>query len=106
MALPSGTYSNTASGPLQIFFSGQWSATSFDFGTTGPSDIVLTCSVTDGTTTKEAVISMVSRSAVIDWDYVGSTTITCSMTETYWNISGAGFVIAEKLLIRAVLIKR
>lgn len=106
MALPSGTYSSSVSGALQIFFSGEWLATSFDWGSTGPSEIVLACTVTDGTTTRTVYISSVSSSASIDWDHTTGTTLTCAMTESYHNINGAGYVTAEKLRIRAILIKR
>ena len=106
MALPSGTYSSSLSGPLQIFFSGEWTATTFDWGGSAPSDIVLKCTVTDGTTTRTAYINRLSVSASIDWDYTTGTTLTCSMSEDYWNIQGAGYVKAEKLRIRALLMKR
>lgn len=106
MALPSGTYSSSIAGPLQVFFSGEFSATTFDFGSTDISDIVLLCSVTDGTDTRTAYINSLSSSTAIDWDYVVGTTLTCTMTESYWHINGAGFVSAEKLRIRAILMKR
>ena len=106
MALPSGTFSNSLSGPLQIFFSGEFAATSFDFGTGDISDIVLQCSVSDGTTTRTAYINSLSSSTAIDWDYVTGTTLTCAMSEPYWHISGPGYVQATKLRIRAILIKR
>ena len=106
MALPSGTFSNARSGALQVFFSGEWVATSFDWGSSGPSEIVLACTVTDGTTTRTVNISSVSSSGSIDWDYTGGTTLTCAMSELYHNIDGAGYVTASKLRIRAILIKK
>lgn len=106
MALPSGTYSNTNSGALQVFFSGEFTATSFDFGSGSPSDIVLKCTVTDGSTTRSAYISSLSAATSVDWDYVADTTLTCEMTEEYWHIDGAGYVTADKLRIRAILVKK
>lgn len=106
MALPTGDYSSTSSGALQLFFSGEFRATSFDWGSVTPSDIVLECSVTDGTTTRTVWISSRNSSASIDWDYTAGTTLTCSMSVSYYNIDGAGYVAAEKLRIRAILIKR
>ena len=106
MRVPSGTYNSATSGALQIFFSGQWSAASYDFGSGAPSDIILTCTVTDGSTTRSVFINMRAPSSSIDWDYVGGTTLTCAMSVTYYTIYGPGFVKAEKLRIRAILIKR
>ena len=106
MSAPSGTFTNAATGALQIFFSGEWSATTLDFGDTAPSDIVLKCTVTDGTTSRFVYISINASSNSIDWDYTGGTTLTCSMVVTYQHILGAGYVKAEKLRIRAILMKR
>lgn len=106
MALPSGTFSSDYSGALQVFFSGELDATSFDWGSGSPSDIVLVGTVTDGTTTRTVYISLRANSASIDWDYTTGTTLTCSMAVSYYNINGAGFVSATNLRIRAILIKR
>lgn len=106
MALASGTYTNSSSGALQVFFSGEWLATSFDWGAGTPSEIVLSCTMTDGTTTRTVYISSVSSSGSIDWDYTGGTTLTCAMTVSYQNINGAGYVTASNLRIRAILIKK
>lgn len=106
MALPSGNFSRSQGGPLQVVFSGQWTATSFDFGGGAPSDLVIKCTVTDGTTTKTGYINLRSASLTIDWDYVASSTLTCSMTEEWYHIDGPGYVTANNLRIRAILMKR
>lgn len=106
MGMASGTFSAAQSGPLQIFFSAEMGATSFDWGSGARSDIILLCSVTDGTTTRTAYISPASSSVAVDWDYVTGTTLTCSMSVSYENINGAGVVYAIKQRIRGILMKR
>jgi hypothetical protein len=81
-------------------------ATSFDWGSGARSDIILLCSVTDGTTTRTGFISPSASSTAIDWDYLTGTTLTCSMTVSYYRINGAGFVFAQQQRIRAILIKK
>lgn len=105
MALPSGTFSRSVSGALQVSFSGEWSASSFDFGS-GHSDIVLACTVSDGTTTRTVYLSQGSPSAFVDWDYVAGTTLTCAMAVQSYTIRGAGTVHATKLRIRHTFMKR
>ena len=104
--MASGTFSAGQSGPLQLFFSAEMGATSFDWGSGARSDIILLCSVTDGTTTRTGYISPASSSISIDWDYVVGTTLTCSMSVSYSHINGAGYVFATKQRIRGIFMKR
>lgn len=107
MALPSGTYSSTISGPLQLSFSGEFEIPGGSYwNPAGTAEIYLGCSVTDGTTTKRVNISALAPSAVIDWDYVTGTTLTCLMVTDYSRVSGVSPAYARKLRIRAVLMKR
>lgn len=107
MSLPSGTFNNASSGALQIFFSGEmtWSGSGWPLSNTMP-DIVISCSVTDGTTTRTVFISRASTSNSVDWDYTGGTTLTCSTAVVHWLYNSPGHVVFSKLRIRAILIKR
>ena len=107
MGLPSGTYSSSFSGPLQISFSGEFQIPGGSYwNPSGSAEIYLGCTVTDGTTTKKLNISAINPAAVMDWDYVTGTTLTCSMTTDYSRVSGVTPAYARKLRIRAILIKR
>ena len=107
MALPSGTYSSSVSGPLQVSFSGEFEIPGGSYWNPGgTAEIWLGCTVTDGTTTKKVVISAATPSAVMDWDYVTGTTLTCSMATDYSRVSGVSPAYARKLRIRAILMKR
>lgn len=107
MGLPSGTYSSATSGPLQISFSGEFEIPGGSYwNPSGTAEIYLGCTVTDGTTTKKVNISALAPVAVMDWDYVTGTTLTCSMATDYSRVSGVSPAYARKLRIRAILIKR
>ena len=107
MALPSGTYSSSVSGPLQISFSGEFEIPGGSYwNPAGTAEIYLGCTVTDGTITRKVVISALGPAVVMDWDYVTGTTLTCSMATDYSRVSGVSPAYARKLRIRAFLIKR
>lgn len=107
MGLPTGTYSRSTSAPLQISFSGEFEIPGGSYwNPAGAAEIYLGCTVTDGTTTRKVNISAVTPSAVMDWDYVTGTTLTCAMVTDYSRVSGAVPAYARKLRIRAILMKR
>lgn len=105
MALPTGTFSSTSSGRLQVVFSGDWVVNSADWGS-GTSQIFLRCIVDDGATRKTAVMGVQSASAVVELDYTAATAVDVSIEVISWSIDGAGTVQAKNLRIRCYLIKR
>jgi hypothetical protein len=105
MALPSGTFSSTSSGYLQMVFSGDWRVNSADWGS-GTSEIQLRCIADNGTLRKTAVIGVKSASALIEMDYAAGSSVAVSMEVISHDIDGAGTVAAQNLRIRCYLIKR
>lgn len=105
MALPSGTFSRSISGPLQISFSGQFDSGS-DFGSPGTNTLHMQGEVTDGTNTRTVPLSLDAAAAIVDWDYVAGTTLTCSMSVLSYTTTSTGFVNAAQLRIRAIFMKR
>lgn len=105
MALPSGTFNRAISGPLQIGFSAQFDEGS-DFGGSGTNSLYMLGTVTDGTITRTVPLSLAVTTAIVDWDYVADTTLTCSMSVVSYSTSTTGFVSASQLRIRAIFMKR
>ena len=107
MALPSGTFSRSVSGALQVSFSGKFYIPGGSYwNPAGTAEIWLGCTVTDGTITRKVVISAATPSAVLDWDYVSGTTLTCSMAIDHSRVTGTEPATATELRIRGIFMKR
>lgn len=107
MALPTGTFSRPVSGPLQVSFSGEFFIPGGSYwNPAGTAEIWIGCTVTDGATSRKVVISAATPSAVLDWDYITGTTLTCSMVLDYGRVAGTEPATATKLRIRGIFMKR
>lgn len=105
MGLPSGTFSRSDSGPLQISFSGEFSS-STSLWSPGANDLTLQGVVTDGTTTRTVPLTISTPTGFVDWDYVAGSVLTCSVIELNHSTTTTGSVSANKLRIRGIFMKR
>lgn len=105
MATPSGTYSNSKSGKLQITFSGRWSSSQGDFGSsTAVLDII--GSAVQGGVTHQCNLGFGCTTATLELDYTAGESISVAMTHFRHTIPAAGSVSATRLRIRCYLIKK
>lgn len=106
MAFPSGTFTDPSSGKLQITFSGRLQVFaqggSPQWGTGSSSRLDILCQAGSAQT----ILSLASPSNFIELDYVGGTSVACSMSLLGWSYANVGGAQATHLRIRCILMKR
>ncbi|MDP2004401.1 MAG: hypothetical protein Q8K45_01885 [Rubrivivax sp.] len=99
MGVPSGTFSNLASGRLQVTFGGDWvTNTGADFGT-GVTDMVLRGYVGSGESLQSVILNINVHSGVVERDYVGGTSVPVGMELVSSSLSGPASITAKNLRV-------
>ncbi len=108
MGYPTGTFSHTVSGKLQVTFSGEFASwvysgtPAWSYGADA-ANLFIKCTA-GGINT---VISFGSPSNMIELDYVAGTSVSVSMELAAWSgPGGPGGVTGKKLRIRCILMYR
>ena len=110
MPLPSGNFSSSSSGRLQVVFSGQFGIqTGNDWGNGTALQLVIRCKVGTGANLQTAVLTLSSgnATATLERDYVGgSGAVPVAMEYVTHNLSGPSSVTFSQCRIACYLIKR
>lgn len=107
MGLPSGNFSSTFSGRLQVTFSAEYLTNSGSDWGSGALDIVLRGYVGASSTKQTTILNISCQSAVVERDYVGgSGDLPVGMELVASSLSGPSSITAKNLRATCVLIKR
>ena len=107
MAYPSGNFSSSYSGRLQVTFCGNWLTNSgSDFGS-GTLNLTIRGYVGSGADKQTVILDLNHHSGVIERNYVGgSGNVAVGMEYVSHSFSGPSSITANKLTVSCTLLKR
>lgn len=100
MGVPSGSFSHTVSGKLQVTFTAEFSATSGSDWGSGTNGLVLRCKVGSGADEQIAYIRLGgANSATLERSYTGGTGVAVAVEYVEHSFDGPGTVRAKNIRI-------
>lgn len=104
MPLPSGTFSDTASGRLQVVFRGRWGIDGAEWPSDTAADLILRAYLGTGETRQTALLHAGSATAFLERDYTAGTELAVGMEYVGHEFDGEAELCATDLQISCYVV--